>query len=89
MNYISKEEAQRPLWAQIAQNALLAVFILAAATLLMGIMRGGGDTLYIGEHVVDPLPYFSGSIAIMVIAAALIVKIGRHWPSLPNQPRPE
>lgn len=79
MNNTPKNEARRPLWAQVTQNALLAMFLLAAGAFFVGILRTGA--LYVGVYSVEPAPYFVGCIAVMIAAAALIVIIGRRWPT--------
>ncbi len=87
MDNTSKDEAQRPFWAQVTQNALLAMFLLAAGAFLAGILRAG--VLHVGGHSVEPAPYFVGCISVMIAAAALIVTIGRRWPNRPNSARSE
>jgi hypothetical protein len=79
MNNTPKNEARRPLLAQITQNALLAMFLLAAGAFFVGILRTG--VLYVGVYAVEPAPYFVGCIAVMIAAVALIVIIGRRWPT--------
>lgn len=87
MDNTSKDEAQRPFWAQVTQNALLAIFLLATGASLVGILRAGMP--HVGGHSVEPAPYFVGCIAVMIAVAALIVTVGRRWPNRSNIARSE
>jgi len=87
MDNTSKDDDQRPFWVQVTQNALLAMFLLAAGAFLLGILRAG--VLHVGGHSVEPATYFVGCIALMIAAAALIVTVGRRWPNRQNSARSE